>query len=413
MLNDTLIAAREASRRLNLTEHADTDKLLERLAENTVRRTGEILTANKLDLERMERNNPKYDRLMLNADRIEAIADGIRKVASLPSPLGVTLDQWTRPNGMRISKVSVPFGVIGVIYEARPNVTLDVFSLCVKSGSAVVLKGGSDAQQSNEAIVRIIADTLAECGLPAETVTLLPPSHQATAEMLNATGLIDLIIPRGGRALIDFVRNNSRVPVIETGAGVCSCYFHTAGDIAKGRNIILNAKTRRVSVCNALDALIIDRARLADLPALVGPLAEKNVTIYADPEAYAALDGSYPLLEHATDDDRGREYMDYKMAVVTVSDIDEALAYIARYSSRHSESIVSEDADACRRFMHEVDAACVYTNLPTSFTDGGQFGFGAEIGISTQKLHARGPMGLHEITTYKYLIEGNGQVRNS
>lgn len=413
MLNDTLIAAREASRRLNLTEHADTDKLLERLAENTVRRTGEILTANKHDLERMERNNPKYDRLMLNADRIEAIADGIRKVASLPSPLGVTLDQWTRPNGMRISKVSVPFGVIGVIYEARPNVTLDVFSLCVKSGSAVVLKGGSDAQQSNEAIVRIIADTLAECGLPAETVTLLPPSHQATAEMLNATGLIDLIIPRGGRALIDFVRNNSRVPVIETGAGVCSCYFHSAGDIAKGRDIILNAKTRRVSVCNALDALIIDRTRLADLPELVTPLADKNVTIYADPEAYAALDGSYPLLEHATDDDRGREYMDYKMAVFTVSDIDEALAYIARYSSRHSESIVSEDADACRRFMHEVDAACVYTNLPTSFTDGGQFGFGAEIGISTQKLHARGPMGLHEITTYKYLIEGNGQVRNS
>lgn len=413
MLNDTLIAAREASRRLNLTEHADTDKLLERLAENTVRRTGEILTANKHDLERMERNNPKYDRLMLNADRIEAIADGIRKVASLPSPLGVTLDQWTRPNGMRISKVSVPFGVIGVIYEARPNVTLDVFSLCVKSGSAVVLKGGSDAQHSNEAIVRIIADTLAECGLPAETVTLLPPSHQATAEMLNATGLIDLIIPRGGRALIDFVRNNSRVPVIETGAGVCSCYFHSAGDIAKGRDIILNAKTRRVSVCNALDALIIDRARLADLPALVEPLAGKNVTIYADPEAYAALDGSYPQLEYATDDDRGREYMDYKMAVVTVAGIDEALAYIARYSSRHSESIVSEDADACRRFMHEVDAACVYTNLPTSFTDGGQFGFGAEIGISTQKLHARGPMGLHEITTYKYLIEGNGQVRNS
>lgn len=413
MLNDTLIAAREASRRLNLTEHADTDKLLERLAENTVRRTGEILTANKHDLEQMERDNPKYDRLMLNADRIEAIADGIRKVASLPSPLGVTLDQWTRPNGMRISKVSVPFGVIGVIYEARPNVTLDVFSLCVKSGSAVVLKGGSDAQHSNEAIVRIIADTLAECGLPAETVTLLPPSHQATAEMLNATGLIDLIIPRGGRALIDFVRNNSRVPVIETGAGVCSCYFHSAGDIAKGRDIILNAKTRRVSVCNALDALIIDRTRLADLPELVTPLADKNVTIYADPEAYAALDGSYPLLEHATDDDRGREYMDYKMAVFTVSDIDEALAYIARYSSRHSESIVSEDADACRRFMHEVDAACVYTNLPTSFTDGGQFGFGAEIGISTQKLHARGPMGLHEITTYKYLIEGNGQVRNS
>ena len=414
MVKEILTAAREASRRLNLMAPQEIDNLLLRLADNTVQRTGEILAANRQDLARMDQANPKYDRLLLNESRIGGIADGLRRVASLPSPVGITLDQWTRPNGMRISKVSVPFGVIGVIYEARPNVTLDVAALCLKAGSAVVLKGGSDAQMSNEAIVRIIADTLAECGFPAAAAQLLPPSHEATAEMLDATGLIDLIIPRGGRALIDFVRDRSRVPVIETGAGVCSCYFHSSGDVEKGRNIIFNAKTRRVSVCNALDVLLIDRSRLADLPALAAPLAGKNVTIYADNDAYAVLmEGSYPLLAHATGDDRGREYMDYKMAVETVASIDEALDYIARYSSRHSESIVAEDREACARFMREVDAACVYTNLPTSFTDGGQFGFGAEIGISTQKLHARGPMGLREITTYKYLIEGNGQTRDA
>lgn len=414
MVKEILTAAREASRRLNLMAPQEIDNLLLRLADNTVQRTGEILAANRQDLARMDQANPKYDRLLLNESRIGGIADGLRRVASLPSPVGITLDQWMRPNGMRISKVSVPFGVIGVIYEARPNVTLDVAALCLKAGSAVVLKGGSDAQMSNEAIVRIIADTLAECGFPAAAAQLLPPSHEATAEMLDATGLIDLIIPRGGRALIDFVRDRSRVPVIETGAGVCSCYFHSSGDVEKGRNIIFNAKTRRVSVCNALDVLLIDRSRLADLPALAAPLAGKNVTIYADNDAYAVLmEGSYPLLAHATGDDRGREYMDYKMAVETVASIDEALDYIARYSSRHSESIVAEDREACARFMREVDAACVYTNLPTSFTDGGQFGFGAEIGISTQKLHARGPMGLREITTYKYLIEGNGQTRDA
>lgn len=414
MVKEILIAAREASRRLNLIAPQEIDNLLLRLADNTVQRTSEILAANRQDLARMDQANPKYDRLLLNESRIGGIADGLRRVASLPSPVGITLDQWTRPNGMRISKVSVPFGVIGVIYEARPNVTLDVAALCLKAGSAVVLKGGSDAQLSNEAIVRIIADTLAECGFPAAAAQLLPPSHEATAEMLDATGLIDLIIPRGGRALIDFVRDRSRVPVIETGAGVCSCYFHSSGDVEKGRNIIFNAKTRRVSVCNALDVLLIDRSRLADLPALAAPLAGKNVTIYADNDAYAVLmEGSYPLLAHATGDDRGREYMDYKMAVETVASIDEALDYIARYSSRHSESIVAEDRETCARFMREVDAACVYTNLPTSFTDGGQFGFGAEIGISTQKLHARGPMGLREITTYKYLIEGNGQTRDA
>ena len=412
MVKDTLIAAREASRKLNLMQPQEINNLLLCLADNTVGHTEDILAANRADLARMDKSNPKYDRLLLNERRIADIADGIRSVAALPSPTGITLDQWTQPNGMRISKVSVPFGVIGVIYEARPNVTLDVTALCLKSGSAVVLKGGSDAQQSNEAITRVISDTLAQCNLPSATVSLLPPSHEATAEMLGSTGLIDLIIPRGGKSLINFVRDTSRVPVIETGAGVCSCYFHSSGDIAKGCNIIFNAKTRRVSVCNALDALLIDRSRLADLPVLVGQLASKNVVVRADDEAYTVLNGHYPLRQHATDEDRGHEYMDYMMAIETVADIDEALAYIAKYSSRHSESIVAEDPQACRRFTHEVDAACVYTNLPTSFTDGGQFGFGAEIGISTQKLHARGPMGLREITTYKYIIEGDGQTRN-
>ena len=259
----------------------------------------------------------------------------------------------------------------------------------------------------------VIASIAAVAAVEVEGVSSLAPNLGSDlAEMLGSTGLIDLIIPRGGKSLINFVRDTSRVPVIETGAGVCSCYFHSSGDIAKGCNIIFNAKTRRVSVCNALDALLIDRSRLADLPVLVGQLASKNVVVRADDEAYTVLNGHYPLLQHATDEDRGHEYMDYMMAIETVADIDEALAYIAKYSSRHSESIVAEDPQACRRFTHEVDAACVYTNLPTSFTDGGQFGFGAEIGISTQKLHARGPMGLREITTYKYIIEGDGQTRN-
>ncbi len=413
MANDIFTSAREASRKLNLAEPQDIDSLLLQLADNTVSHTDEILHANSKDLALMDPANPRYDRLRLDAKRIAGIADGIREVAALPSPLGLTLAEWSQPNGMHISKVSVPFGVIGVIYEARPNVTLDVFSLCLKSGSAVLLKGGSDAQQSNEAIIKIITDTLAETGFSTDTAQLLPPSHEATTEMLNAVGLVDLIIPRGSKSLIDFVRNTSRVPVIETGAGVCSCYFHSSGDIEKGRNIVYNAKTRRVSVCNALDSLIVDRDRLADLPTLVAPLADKQVVIYADSEAYTALDGKYQFLQHATNDDWGQEYMDYKMSLRTVAGIDEALAYIYRYSSKHSESIIAEDKDACRRFLREVDAACVYSNLPTSFTDGGQFGFGAEIGISTQKLHARGPMGLREITTYKYIIEGDGQIRNA
>ena len=410
-LTELFRSVRLASRKLNLIDENKINTVLCRVADAAVAHTADILEANKQDLARMEPSNPKYDRLMLTEQRIADIAADMRRVSQLPSPLGRVLAEWTQPNGMTIKKVSVPFGVIGIIYEARPNVTFDVFSLCLKSGNAVIMKGGSDAACSNEAIVKVIHSVLREEGIDTACATLLPPSHEATAEMLNAVEYVDLIIPRGSKNLINFVRDNSRVPVIETGAGICNCYFHSSGDLEKGRRIVMNAKTRRVSVCNALDSLIIDRCRLADLPQLVAPLAEKNVIIYADEDSFASLAGQYPYLEHATADDWGHEYMDYKMSLKTVGGIDEALDHIARYSSRHSESIVAEDAEAQARFQKEVDAACVYVNLPTSFTDGGQFGFGAEIGISTQKLHARGPMALPEITTYKYLITGNAQIR--
>lgn len=411
-LTELFRKARKASRKLNLIDENRINDVLRKVADAAVAHTQDILAANREDLSRMDAADPKYDRLMLTEQRIADIASDMRRVAELPSPLGKTLAEWTRPNGMTIRKVSVPFGVIGVIYEARPNVTFDVFSLCLKSGNAVILKGGHDAASSNEAIISVIHGVLQAEGIDTASATMLPLSHEATAEMLNAVEYVDLIIPRGSKKLINFVRDNSRVPVIETGAGICNCYFHSSGDLEKGKRIILNAKTRRVSVCNAMDSLIIDRSRLSDLAALTAPLAEKNVVIYADEEAYAALLGNYPYLEHATSDDWGHEYMDYKMSIKTVAGIEEALEHIATYSSRHSESIVADDKEACSRFQKEVDAACVYTNLPTSFTDGGQFGFGAEIGISTQKLHARGPMALPEITTYKYLIEGDGQIRN-
>lgn len=312
---------------------------------------------------------------------------------------------------MTISKVSVPFGVIGIIYEARPNVTFDVFSLCTKSGSACLLKGGSDAHDTNTCAVALIKSVLVANGWDENTVTLLPASHEATAEMLNAVGMVDLIIPRGSKGLIDFVRDNSRVPVIETGAGVCHTYVHQSGLTDTARDIVFNAKTRRVSVCNALDTLVIDRSRLSDLRNICQPLADKGVTIYADPEAYEILNGAYPQLEQAQNSDFGREWLDYKMSVKTVENIDEAIQFIEANTSRHSECIVAQDQSAIDIFVNEVDAACVYANVSTAFTDGGQFGFGAEIGISTQKLHARGPMALPEITTYKYIVTGTGQTR--
>ena len=404
-------SARVAARQLNRKSENEINQLLLTLADAVEANIAKILDANALDLARMSESDPKYDRLKLTEGRLRDIASDMRSVASLPSPLNVTLSSVTRPNGMVINKVSVPFGVIGVIYEARPNVTFDVFSLCVKAGSACLLKGGSDARDTNECSVAIIRNVLKENNFDENTVTLLPVSREATAEMLNAVGQVDLIIPRGSKQLIDFVRDNSRVPVIETGAGVCHTYLHESGLIDHAREIVLNAKTRRVSVCNSLDTMVIDRSRVEDLVAICAPLAEKGVTIYADEEAFAVLEGKYDKLEHATADDFGREWLDYKMSIKTVADIDEAIEFVEAHTSRHSESIVAQDAEAIRRFCRDVDAACVYANVSTAFTDGGQFGFGAEIGISTQKLHARGPMALPEITTYKYIITGDGQVR--
>ena len=404
-------AAKRAAAQVALLPDAERAAVLEAVADAMAANHAELLSANAEDLARMDPQSPLCDRLRLTPERLEGIASDMRHVAALPSPLGRTLDDRTLPNGLRLRKVSVPFGVIGVIYEARPNVTFDVFSLCFKSGNACVLKGGRDADASNRAGVALIRRVLAERGLPAGAVTLLPPTHEAAGELLGAVGYVDLVIPRGGRRLIDYVRDHAKVPCIETGAGVVNTYFDAAGDLETGRRIVLNAKTRRVSVCNALDCLIVHARRLGDLPALVEPLAEKQVLIYADEAAYAALEGRYPLLEHATPASFGTEYMDYKMAVRTVASLDEALAHIARYGSGHSESIVTADPAAAERFRAEVDAACVYVNAPTSFTDGAQFGLGAEIGISTQKLGARGPMGLCEITTYKWLIDGDGQMR--
>ena len=411
MIENELKLAREASRILNRTSEEELNNILRDLATAIRDNVPALLEANRRDLDRMDPKNPKYDRLALDAERLRGIASDMDSVASLPSPLGVTLSEWDRPGGMHIRKVSVPFGVIGVVYEARPNVTFDVFSLCLKAGSAVLLKGGSDAVETNTEAVRLIHEVLAAHSLPASAATLLPTDHAATLEMLRAVGDVDLVIPRGSRRLIDFVRDNALVPVIETGAGVCHTYFHSSGRLDYATRMVLNAKTRRVSVCNALDTLVVDAARLGELGELCAPLASSDVEIYADPRAYGALEGKYPFLHHATAEDYGREWLDYKMTVVTVDGLEDAIEYITRYGSKHSEAIVAEDPDAVSRFERDVDAACVYVNVSTAFTDGGQFGFGAEIGISTQKLHARGPMALPEITTYKYLITGPGLTR--
>ena len=361
----------------------------------------------------MSPDNPMVDRLRLTPERISAIADDMRSVAGLPSPVGEVMEQWTRPNGMTIAKCRVPLGVVGVIYEARPNVTFDVFSLCLKTANACILKGGSDAFHTNTAAIDIIRRSLSECGITADAASLLGSDRAYTEQLLKAVGMVDVVIPRGSASLIRYVRENAQVPVIETGAGVVHTYFDSEGDLAVGEAIVTNAKTRRVSVCNALDCLVVHRDRLGDLPTLCARLAASNVTIYADTEAYTALADHYPaeLLLPAAEDSFGTEFLDYKMSIRTVGSFAEALEHIARYSSGHSEAIVTANEQTAREFTARVDAACVYVNVSTAFTDGGQFGFGAEIGISTQKLHARGPMALRELTTYKYIITGNGQVR--
>jgi len=409
---DLFSRTKDASRGLAVLDDAQRNAVLRRVADTIVEESGFLLEANAADLAAMDRSNPLYDRLMLTEERLAGIAADMRQVASLPCPLGRTLVERTLPNGLRLRKVSVPFGVIGVIYEARPNVTFDVFSLCFKSGNACLLKGGRDADASNRAAVALIKRVLTEAGIDTDTVNLMPATHEAAGELLSAVGYVDLVIPRGGRRLIDFVRDNAKVPCIETGAGVVNTYFDASGDLEKGIRIVTNAKTRRVSVCNALDCLIIHSSRLGDLPALVAQMADR-VTLYADPQSFGILSGKYPAerLFPAGPEAFGTEYMDYKMAVKTVDSLDGALDHIRRYGSGHSEAIVTEDSASAHRFQAMVDAACVYVNAPTSFTDGAQFGLGAEIGISTQKLGARGPMGLEEITSYKWLVEGNGQTR--
>ena len=379
-----------------LVDDAQRNLLLEHLADAILTNKELLLEANRQDLEQMDAKDPLYDRLLLTPERLQGIASDMRHVASLPSPLGIISKERTLENGLYLRRVRVPFGVIGVIYEARPNVSFDVFSLCFKSGNACILKGSRNAHHSNEAIVDLIHQTLLAEGLPADVVALMPPTHEATAELLGAVGYVDLCIPRGGKKLIEFVRDNARVPVIETGAGVVHAYFDKDGDLEKGRAIVNNAKTRRVSVCNALDCLLIHKDRVGDLPDLLAPMADK-VKIHR-PEEGESFDWD-------------REWMSYDLSIRVVDSIDEALQHIQAHGSGHSECIITENDEAAKRFQREVDAACVYVNAPTSFTDGAQFGLGAEIGISTQKLGPRGPMALEEMTTYKWLINGNGQTR--
>jgi glutamate-5-semialdehyde dehydrogenase len=390
------------------------DRVLEDVATAAIEQTDTLVRENQKDLDRMVTSDPKYDRLKLTAERIKGIANDILAVAKLKNPLGELISEDTRPNGLHISKIRVPLGVVGVIYEARPNVTFDVFALCFKTGNICILKGGSDADFSNRAIIAVIHGVLKKHHIDVNAATLLPAEREATEALLNAREYVDVLIPRGSQQLIDYVRNNSKVPVIETGAGIVHTYFDESGDIDKGKEIIFNAKTRRVSVCNALDCLIVHNSRLNDLPTLVNKLVDNNVELFADERAFEVLTYSYPskLLYKAAPEHFGIEFLSYKMAIKTVDDPDEAFDHIARYSSKHSEAIIAENAAIIERFLNEVDAAAVYANTSTAFTDGAQFGLGAEIGISTQKLHARGPMGLAELTSYKWVVRGNGQVRN-
>jgi glutamate-5-semialdehyde dehydrogenase len=404
-------SAHAAGRALAVLSADKIDAVLTDLADATEQAVDRLLQANAEDLRRMDESDPRYDRLRLTEDRLRDIASDLRKVASLPSPLGKPLKHKVLPNGLELTRISVPFGVIGVIFEARPNVCFDCFALCLKAGSACVLKGGSDAEYSCKAIVELIHEVLSRHGLPAETVSLLT-SHEATDALLKAVGYVDLIIPRGSQRLINYVRDNARVPVIETGAGVVHTYVDRDADLQKAIPIVVNAKTRRVSVCNALDCLLVHKERLTDLPAICMPLWERGVVIEADEAAYEVLSAhNSTQLCRATENSFGTEYLSLRMAVKTVADAHEAVEHISRYGSGHSESIVTENEETARLFLTAVDASCVYHNAPTSFTDGAQFGLGAEIGISTQKLHARGPMALEEITTYKWIIRGNGQTR--
>lgn len=413
-MNPQFELAKRASRLLNLVSAKEITNILFDLADLTEVEIPFILAENAKDLQRMSNTDPKYDRLLLSEERLKSIASDIRAVAKMNSPLGICLDERKPGNGLEIKRISVPLGVVGFIYESRPNVTFDVFSLCLKSGNVCLLKGGSDAEFSNIAIVSLIKSVLKKHELNESVVELLPTDRSATEALLNAVNYVDVIIPRGSQGLINYVREHSKVPVIETGAGIVHTFIDESADLASAAKIITNAKTRRVSVCNSLDCLIIHKEKLIDLYELVSELSSHDVLIYADEASFSQLEGVYPdeLLVKAEEEHFGTEFLSYKMAIKTVESIDEALEHIANYSSKHSEAIITENDDNAEYFQKAVDAAVVYVNTSTAFTDGAQFGFGAEIGISTQKLHARGPMGLSELTSYKWLVQSDGKIRN-
>ena len=388
-------------------------KILIDLADALIENTNLIISKNKLDLDKMEDANPKKDRLLLDAARIKGLSDSLHDILKLEDPTGKIIMDNTMPNGLHIQKITVPIGVVGVIYEARPNVTIDVAALCLYAGNAVVLRGGSDAENTNKILVDIIYGVLSKNKIDINIIQLLPVDRKFVKELLEAVQYVDIIIPRGSQQLIDFVRLNSKVPTIETGAGVCHTYVEQSADVDMAANIVINAKTQRPSVCNSLDTVVVDKNISEQfLPKLINGFKAFDVEVFADENAYSILQKSnYPYLKKATDENFGMEYLSQKCSVKTVDNIDEALSHIRKYSSKHSEAIVSNNAAYCARFLNDVDAAAVYTNASTRFTDGGCFGLGAEIGISTQKLHARGPFALEKLTTEKWIVKGNGQIR--
>ncbi|NVJ86330.1 MAG: glutamate-5-semialdehyde dehydrogenase [Algoriphagus sp.] len=403
-------SAKISSRKLASLENNQVQKILFNLADFMVSQSDFLIQENQRDLERMDPSNPMVDRLLLTPSRIEGIAQEMRQVAELPSPLHISLEEKVLPNGLFLEKITVPLGVIGIIYEARPNVTFDVFSLALKSGNGLILKGGSDADFSNRAIMSLIHQVLEKFGIPTDAFLLLPADRAATKALLEAVDEVDVIIPRGSQGLINYVRQHAKVPVIETGAGIVHTYVDETADLEKAKTIIHNSKTRRPGVCNSLDCLVIQEKQLSNLSELIQPLLDSGVKIFADEKAFASLP-KHDLVQLAETEHFGIEFLSLQLAIKTVKNIDEALEHIATYSSRHSEAIVSENQENLNRFLREVDAAAVYANASTAFTDGAQFGLGAEIGISTQKLHARGPMALRELTSYKWIIRGNGQIR--
>jgi glutamate-5-semialdehyde dehydrogenase len=410
---EELKRAKQASRILAHLNKEKINTVLLDIADEIGSQSENILEANKRDCVRIEQNDPKYDRLLLTSERLVSIAEDMRNVARLPFPVGDVVEERTLDNGLVLKKVSVPIGVIGIIFEARPNVTFDVFALCFKSGNACVLKGGSDAKDSNTIIVALIHAVLLKHDIDPAVLTLLSAEREAVQTLLDAVGVVDVIIPRGSQGLIDFVRTNTNVPVIETGAGIVHTYIDGGADTAVAGNIVFNAKTRRPSVCNALDTILVHESELTNLLSIVEKLAESRVEIFADNKSFDVLEKMYPknLLFEAKENHFGTEFLSLKLSIKTVSSLDEALVHIAKYSSQHSEAIISQNQEHIDTFLAKVDAAAVYANASTTFTDGGEFGLGAEIGISTQKLHARGPMGLKELTTYKWIVVGNGQVR--